>query len=165
MSLAFTEPDAGSDAAAIKTRAVRAGDGWVLNGHKWFSSGAHGARFAIVIACTDPDADPPQARNSAFLVDTPTEGWEIVRDVETMAGPANHPDDGLNVGVAVSLINGGDVRPEPASQPLEVYAGDATAHRATPPLSTPLPRTMVLGDDVTLCSIPTTIPHGATVIH
>ena len=90
---AMTEPEvAGSDPTLIQTTAVKDGDDWVLNGHKWFSSGAHGARFAIVIACTDPDADPPQARNSAFLVDTPTEGWEIVRDVETMAGPANHPE-------------------------------------------------------------------------
>src|SRR3990172_5900908 len=90
---AMTEPEvAGSDPTLIQTTAVKDGDEWVLNGHKWFSSGAHGARFAIVIACTDADADPPQARNSAFLVDTPTEGWEIVRDVETMAGPANHPE-------------------------------------------------------------------------
>ena len=90
---AMTEPEvAGSDPTLIQTTAVKDGDEWGLNGHKWFSSGAHGARFAIVIARTDPDADPPQARNSAFLVDTPTEGWEIVRDVETMAGPANHPE-------------------------------------------------------------------------
>lgn len=90
---AMTEPEvAGSDPTLIQTTAVKDGDEWVLNGHKWFSSGAHGARFAIVIARTDPDADPPQARNSAFLVDIPTEGWEIVRDVETMAGPANHPE-------------------------------------------------------------------------
>ncbi len=89
----MTEPEvAGSDPTLIQTSAVKDGDDWVLNGHKWFASGAHGAKFAIVIACTDPDADPPQARNSAFLVDTPTEGWEIVRDVETMAGPANHPE-------------------------------------------------------------------------
>ncbi|MFQ5811337.1 MAG: acyl-CoA dehydrogenase family protein, partial [Armatimonadota bacterium] len=90
---AMTEPEvAGSDPTLIQTTAVKDGDDWVLNGHKWFSSGAHGAKFAIVIACTDADADPPQARNSAFLVDTPTDGWEIVRDVETMAGPANHPE-------------------------------------------------------------------------
>ncbi len=90
---AMTEPDvAGSDPTLIQTTAVKDGDDWVLNGHKWFASGANGARFAIVIACTDPDADPPQARNTAFLVDTPADGWEIVRDVETMAGPANHPE-------------------------------------------------------------------------
>src|SRR5439155_1393647 len=46
--------------------------------------------FAILIACTDEDADPPQARNSAFMVDLPAEGWEIVRDIDTMAGRGNH---------------------------------------------------------------------------
>src|SRR3972149_2746188 len=72
---AMTEPEvAGSDPTLIQTTAVRDGDDWVLNGHKWFSSGAHGARFAIVIACTDPDAAPPHAPNTAFIVDTPTEG-------------------------------------------------------------------------------------------
>ena len=90
---AMTEPEvSGSDPTLIQTKAVRDGDDWIVNGHKWFISGARGAQFAILIACTNPDADPPQARNSAFIVDTPTEGWEIVRDVETMAGPANHPE-------------------------------------------------------------------------
>ncbi len=90
---AMTEPEvAGSDPTLIQTTAVKDGDDWVLNGHKWFASGAHGSKFAIVIARTDPDADPPQARNTGFIVDTPSEGWEIVRDVETMAGAANHPE-------------------------------------------------------------------------
>jgi acyl-CoA dehydrogenase len=88
---AMTEPEvAGSDPTLIQTHAERDGDEWVLNGHKWFISGARGAKFAIVIARTDPDADPPQARNSAFIVETNTPGWEIVRDVETMAGGHNH---------------------------------------------------------------------------
>jgi acyl-CoA dehydrogenase len=88
---AMTEPEvAGSDPTLIQTKAIRDGDDWVVNGHKWFISGARGAQFAILIACTDPDADPPQARNSAFMVDMPAEGWEIVRDVETMAGRGNH---------------------------------------------------------------------------
>ncbi|MEX2236927.1 MAG: acyl-CoA dehydrogenase family protein [Dehalococcoidia bacterium] len=88
---AMTEPEvAGSDPTQIQTSAVRDGDDWVINGHKWFISGAHGARFAILIARTDPDADPPQARNSAFLVDLPADGWEIVRDIDTMAGQGNH---------------------------------------------------------------------------
>ncbi len=88
---AMTEPEvAGSDPTGIQTTAVRDGDDWVINGHKWFISGAKGARFAILIARTDPDADPPQARNSAFLVDLPSEGWELVRDIDTMAGQGNH---------------------------------------------------------------------------
>ena len=84
---AMTEPEvAGSDPTGIQTKADEVEGGWVINGHKWFTSGARGANFAIVIACTDPDAPTPQARNTAFIVDLPAEGFEIVRDIETMAG-------------------------------------------------------------------------------
>ncbi len=90
---AMTEPEvAGSDPTGIRTSAEhddRAGE-WVVNGHKWFISGARGAGFAILIAKTDPGADPPQASNTAFLVDLPADGWEVVRDIETMAGHGNH---------------------------------------------------------------------------
>jgi acyl-CoA dehydrogenase len=91
---AMTEPEvAGSDPTGIQTRAVQQPDGdWIINGHKWFISGAVGANMAILIACTDPDADPPQARNSAFIVDLPAEGWTIVRDIETMHGPGGHAE-------------------------------------------------------------------------
>ncbi|MCB1646774.1 MAG: acyl-CoA dehydrogenase family protein, partial [Pseudomonadales bacterium] len=89
----MTEPEvAGSDPTLIQTTAVEDGDEWVINGHKWFTSGAQGADFAIVIARTDPDASVPQARNSAFIVPTSTPGFEIVRDVETMGGRHNHPE-------------------------------------------------------------------------
>ena len=89
----MTEPEvAGSDPTLIQTTAVEDGDEWVINGHKWFTSGAQGADFAIVIARTDPDADIPQARNSAFIVPTDSPGFEIVRDVETMGGRHNHPE-------------------------------------------------------------------------
>jgi acyl-CoA dehydrogenase len=88
---AMTEPEvAGSDPTLIQTRAYEDGDEWVINGHKWFISGARGAGFAILIARTDDNPDIPQAGNSAFLVDLPSEGWEIVRDVETMSGGHNH---------------------------------------------------------------------------
>ena len=88
---AMTEPEvAGSDPTQIQTHAEKQGDNWVINGHKWFISGAHGAKFAIVIVRTDPEADPPQARNSAFIVDLPNPGFEIVRDIDTMAGRGNH---------------------------------------------------------------------------
>jgi len=88
---AMTEPEvAGSDPTLIQTRAVKDGDGWVVNGHKWFISGARGAKFAILIARTEDDPEIAQAGNSAFLVDLPSAGWEIVRDVETMSGAHNH---------------------------------------------------------------------------
>jgi acyl-CoA dehydrogenase len=88
---AMTEPEvAGSDPTLIQTRAVLDGDEWVINGHKWFISGADGASFAILIARTEDDPEVPQAANSAFLVDLPAEGWETVRDIETMSGSHNH---------------------------------------------------------------------------
>jgi acyl-CoA dehydrogenase len=88
---AMTEPEvAGSDPTLIQTRAVPDGDDWVIDGHKWFISGAHGAQFAILIARTDDDPEVPQAVNSAFLVDLPSDGWEIVRDLHTMSGSHNH---------------------------------------------------------------------------
>ncbi|HVN27318.1 MAG TPA: acyl-CoA dehydrogenase family protein [Candidatus Binataceae bacterium] len=106
---AMTEPEAaGSDPTQIKTHAEKVGDNWVINGHKWFISGAHGAKFAIVIAKTDPDADPPQARNSAFIVDLPNEGFKIVRDIDTMAGKGNHCEIALeNVTVPADAMLGG----------------------------------------------------------
>lgn len=88
---AMTEPEvAGSDPKLIQTHAVLDGDEWVVNGHKWFISGAQGAKFAILIARTEDDPEVPQAGNSAFLVDLPAEGWKVVRDVETMSGGHNH---------------------------------------------------------------------------
>lgn len=89
----MTEPEvAGSDPTGIQTKAEEVEGGWVINGHKWFTSGARGANMAIVIACTDPDAATPQARNTAFIVDLPAEGFEIVRDIETMAGRGAHSE-------------------------------------------------------------------------
>jgi acyl-CoA dehydrogenase len=88
---AMTEPEvAGSDPTLIQTRARLEGDHWVIDGHKWFISGARGAKFAILIARTEEDPEVPQAANSAFLVDIPSEGWEVVRDIETMSGGHNH---------------------------------------------------------------------------
>jgi acyl-CoA dehydrogenase len=88
---AMTEPEvAGSDPTLIKTFAYQDGDEWVINGHKWFISGARGAQFALLVARTEEDPDLPQAANSCFIVDIPSEGWNIVRDVETMSGGHNH---------------------------------------------------------------------------
>ena len=88
---AMTEPEvAGSDPTLIKTSAYRDGDEWVVNGHKWFISGARGAKFALLVARTEEDPDLPQAANSCFIVDLPSAGWTVVRDVETMSGGHNH---------------------------------------------------------------------------
>ncbi len=76
---AMTEPapGVGSDPRMLSTTAERTPDGWVLNGHKWFISGAMRADFAIVVARTN-------AGPSWFLVDMDTPGFQVVRDIPTM---------------------------------------------------------------------------------
>src|SRR5690606_32237791 len=90
---AMTEPEvAGSDPTLIRTTAVPDGDEWIINGHKWFISQAHRADFAIVICRTEDDPDLPQAANTAFIVGLPAEGWEEVRQIETMHGSTGHSE-------------------------------------------------------------------------
>jgi acyl-CoA dehydrogenase len=80
----MTEPDvAGSDPTLLRTRAVPDGDDWVIDGLKWFSSGADGSTFGIVFAITDPDA-PTYERGTMILVPTDTSGLEIVRPISVM---------------------------------------------------------------------------------
>jgi acyl-CoA dehydrogenase len=77
----MTEPEvSGSDPTALQTRAVRDGDDWVIDGHKWFSSSAEGAAFGIVMAVTDPDA-PRHARATQIIVPADAPGVEIVRPI------------------------------------------------------------------------------------
>ena len=76
----MTEKAAGADATGMQTTAVRRGDDWVLNGEKWFSSGASMSQLALVMAKTDPDA-PRHRRFSTFLVELPNPGYRIVRDI------------------------------------------------------------------------------------
>lgn len=81
---AMTEPEvAGSDPTGLRTTAVRDGNEWVINGHKWFISGAIGSAFAIVMAVTEPEADAHH-RASMILVPTDTPGFNIVRAVPVM---------------------------------------------------------------------------------
>ena len=81
----MTEKAAGADATGMQTRAVRDGDNWVLNGEKWFSSGATSADIAMVMAKTNPDA-PRHQQFSTFLVELPNPGYQIQRNIPTMAG-------------------------------------------------------------------------------
>ncbi len=80
----MTEPEtAGSDPTQLRTRAVRDGDNYVINGHKWFTTGAAGAACAIVMAVTNPDA-PPHLRASQIIVPMNTPGLTLVRSVPVM---------------------------------------------------------------------------------
>ena len=62
LCLGYTEPEGGSDVATCKTRAVRDGDGWVVNGSKMFTSNAHNATYVFLLTNTDPEA--PNTRTS-----------------------------------------------------------------------------------------------------
>ncbi len=81
---AMTEPEhAGSNPVWMSTTAVRDGDDYVIKGHKWFTTGADGAAFTIVMAVTDPDA-VPRKRASMILVPMDTPGFSIVQNINVM---------------------------------------------------------------------------------
>jgi len=89
-AFSMTEPETpGSDPTQLRTRAVRDGDGYVLDGHKWFTSNGSIADFLVVMAVTDPDAKPHR-RASMFIVPVDTPGVNLVRDVPNMEHPGQH---------------------------------------------------------------------------
>ena len=82
-AMAITEPEAGSDAAAIKCSARRDGDSWVINGSKIFITNGSVADSVIVIAVTDPDAGSGRGV-TAFIVERDTPGFSVGRDLDKM---------------------------------------------------------------------------------
>jgi acyl-CoA dehydrogenase len=80
----MTEPEvSGSDPTTLRTKAELDGDEWVINGHKWFTSGAVGASVAIAMVVTEPEAHP-YARASMILVPIDDPGFNLVRPVPVM---------------------------------------------------------------------------------
>jgi alkylation response protein AidB-like acyl-CoA dehydrogenase len=80
----MTEPEyPGSNPVWMATTAVKDGDDYVINGHKWFTSSADGASFAIVMAVTNPEAEPHQ-RASQIIVPTSARGFQRVRNIPCM---------------------------------------------------------------------------------
>jgi acyl-CoA dehydrogenase len=80
----MTEPEvSGSDPTLLQASAVLDSDEWVVDGHKWFTSGAVGADLAIAMVITDPEA-PPYARASMICVPTDTPGFNLVRPIPVM---------------------------------------------------------------------------------
>lgn len=105
---AMTEPEhAGSNPVWMSTIARSDGDDYVIDGHKWFTTAADGAAFAVVMAVTDPDA-APHARASQILVPLDTPGFRIVRNLPVMGhaggGWASHAEVRLE-GVRVPKSN------------------------------------------------------------
>ncbi|GAA0877159.1 acyl-CoA dehydrogenase [Algoriphagus jejuensis] len=82
---AMTEPDhAGSNPVNLSTSAVREGDSYRINGHKWFTTSADGAAFAVVMAVTNPDAGSPHQRASMLIVPLDTPGFRHIRNIPIM---------------------------------------------------------------------------------
>ncbi len=104
----MTEPGTpGSNPTELACRAVRDGDEWVIDGRKWFTTGADGAAFAIVMAVTNPEA-PPHARASQIIVPAGTPGFRVLRNIPVMGHPgegwASHAEVGYD-GVRVPYGN------------------------------------------------------------
>jgi acyl-CoA dehydrogenase len=83
-NIAISEPQAGADPSAMRTRAVRDGDEWVVNGRKIWISGAARADFIILMAVTDPGAGANGI--TAFIVDRDTPGYVVERAIPMLAG-------------------------------------------------------------------------------
>ena len=84
MCLGYTEPEGGSDVATCKTRAVRDGEGWIINGSKMFTTGAHNCQYVFLITNTDPEA-PKHKSLTMFLVPLSSPGIEI-QGIRTVDG-------------------------------------------------------------------------------
>ncbi|MHB8959316.1 MAG: acyl-CoA dehydrogenase family protein [Candidatus Limnocylindrales bacterium] len=104
IAFGLTEPDAGSDPSGVRTRAVRDGDEYVIDGGKRFISHASVADYVVVFAVTNPEAEKPSRRLSAILVETDRPGFKVAR-IEHKMGLRGSPTaelafDGLRVPVA-----------------------------------------------------------------
>lgn len=96
-AFAMTEPEhAGSNPVWLSTSAVLEGGEWVINGHKWYTSGFEGSSFCIVMCITDPDQPNPYTRASQIIVPTDTPGLQQVRKIPVMGeageGWASHAE-------------------------------------------------------------------------
>ena len=81
----MTEPEfAGSNPVEMGTTAIKEGEHYIINGHKWFTTSAEGASFAVVMANTNPDADNQYQKASMIIVPTDTDGFHLTRNIPVM---------------------------------------------------------------------------------
>ena len=109
LCLGYTEPEGGSDVATCKTRAVRDGEGWIINGSKMFTSNAHNAQYVFLITNTDPDA-PKHKSLTMFLVPMESNGIEV-QGIRTVDGDRTnityYSDVRVDDKYRVGEVNGG----------------------------------------------------------
>lgn len=90
-SFAMTEPEvASSDPTQLRTRAVLDGDEWVIDGHKWFTTGAQRAAYTTVMCRTEPEGTPDHRAFSMIIVPTDTPGYTIVRETPVLGIRGGH---------------------------------------------------------------------------
>jgi 3-oxocholest-4-en-26-oyl-CoA dehydrogenase alpha subunit len=109
LCLGYTEPEGGSDVATCKTRAVRDGAGWVINGAKMFTSNAQNAKYVFLLTNTDPDA-PKHKNLTMFLVPLDSAGIEI-QPIRTIDGDRTnivyYSDTRVDDRYRIGEVNGG----------------------------------------------------------
>mgnify|MGYP000196777485 FL=1 len=110
----MTEPDfAGSNPVNMGTIATKKDGNYIINGHKWFTSGFDGAKFAIVMLITDPNNENPHKKASQIIIPTDSDGLKFIRNISIMGHPGggweSHAEIKFeNVKVPVSNVLGGD---------------------------------------------------------
>ncbi|MDT7767776.1 MAG: hypothetical protein QOI30_772 [Mycobacterium sp.] len=109
LCLGYTEPEGGSDVATCKTRAVRDGASWIINGSKMFTSNAHNAKYVFLLTNTDPDA-PKHKNLTMFLVPLDSPGIEI-QPIRTIDGDRTnivyYSDVRVDDKYRIGAVNGG----------------------------------------------------------
>lgn len=109
MCLGYTEPEGGSDVATCKTRALRDGDSWLINGSKMFTTGAHNCQYVFLITNTDPQARKHKSL-TMFLVPLDSAGIEI-QGIRTVDGDRTnivyYSDVRIDDKYRLGAVNGG----------------------------------------------------------
>ena len=111
---AMTEPDyAGSNPVNMGTISIKKDGKYIINGHKWFTSGFDGSEFAIVMLISNPNSDNPYKKASQVIVPSKSKGLELIRNIQIMGhsggGWESHSEIKFdNVEVPVSNVLGGD---------------------------------------------------------
>lgn len=105
--IGMSEPDSGSDLASIRSKAEKTRDGWLINGRKVWTSGAHRAHYAIALLRTDPNMANKHSGVSQFLIDMKTPGI-TVRPIKNMVGERDFNEVTFdNVEIADEYLIGG----------------------------------------------------------